>query len=52
MRAKGVYDRWGYLGHSLVIDVDELSGLGVDLESLVETEGGVYRVGACVSRGY
>ena len=34
------------LGYSLVVDGDQLSRLGVDLESFVEAEGGVYRVGA------
>lgn len=31
----------GYLGHSLVVDVDELSRLRVDLEGLVEAQSGV-----------
>ena len=38
-----------YLGDGLVVDVDELSGLGVDLESLVETQGSVDGVGAVLA---
>lgn len=38
-----------YLGDGLVVDVDELSGLGVDLESLVETQGSVDGVGAILA---
>lgn len=38
-----------YLGDSLVVDVDELSGLGVDLEGLVETKGGIDGVGAILT---
>jgi hypothetical protein len=30
-----------YLGDRLVVDADELSGLGVDLEGLVEAQGGI-----------
>lgn len=35
-----------YLGHSLVVDGDELSWLGVDLEGLVEAQSGIDRVRA------
>jgi len=38
------------LGYSLVVDGDQLSRLGVDLEGLVEAECGVDRVGACEGR--
>lgn len=36
-----------YLGHCLVVDIDELSGVRVDLESAVEAESGLDRVCAC-----
>lgn len=36
-----------YLGHGLVVDVDELSGVGVDLEGAVEAQSGVDGVCAC-----
>jgi hypothetical protein len=38
-----------YLGHSLVVDGDKLSGLRVDLEGLVEAQRGVNRVGAVLA---
>ena len=35
-----------YLGHGLIVDTDEIARRGVDLESLVEGQGGVeQRVG-------
>lgn len=38
-----------YLGDSLVVNVDELSGLRVDLEGLVEAKGGIDGVGAILA---
>ena len=39
------------LGYCLVVDADQVARRGVDLESLVEGEGGLDRVGRCMEGG-
>ena len=36
-----------YLGNSLVVDVDQVAGGGVDLEGLVKSEGALDHLGGC-----
>ena len=42
------YSLFSYLGDGLVVDVDEVAGRRVDLEGLVESEGGIDGLGGCL----
>ena len=42
--------KWTYLGDRLVVDVDQLPGVGVDLERAVEAQRGLDVICACTKQ--